>query len=169
MEKIIDITFDEADLAKPIDLKTIAKKNYTSFEELNDDFDWYIHNLLVQHRSNKNVTKAAKELKQMLHTEIENILLCYQCYRSVYNHPELPITQICEPPRMLLWVDCAEYSLYPAKLIRLENNDHATIRYFGDWTTATVSLEKCFMFSEEIPENSHGAGTGPTFLLAKKV
>lgn len=169
MDPIKDLTLDDVDLAKPIDLKTIAKKSYTSFNELREDFNWYTHNLLVKHRSNRSVTRAVKELKGILDGEINNIILCYQCYRSTYYHPEQPITTICNPPHMLVWVDCAEYSYWPGKLIQCENNEKATVRFFGDWSIATVSIKNCFMFTEEIPVNSHGTATGPTFQLAKHV
>lgn len=160
--------FEGATFAKPIDMKAIVKKSYDSFKELCEDFSWFTHNCLTKY-SNQKILKAAVQLPKTVDDEIYNLLLCEQCYANAYHHPDRSFTMLCNPPHALLWVDCHQFGYWPAKLMRVENDDSVTVRFFGDWTNATVKHELCLMYSEEVAKNKHGAGTGPPFKMALQV
>lgn len=143
----------------PIDLKAISKKTYNSFDDLRKDFEWFIHNCRTIHR-NRDIVKAATNTSKFLENEIRSIILCGQCYEHRYYHPEDGLSMLCDPPHLLLWVDCEQYCYWPAKLMRCEGNDNVMVQYFGDSTISTVASKNCLMFSNTIPKNAHGIGSG---------
>lgn len=143
----------------PIDLKGIVKKTYYSIDDLCADFDWFIHNCLIKHRSDRTIVKAANDIPTIIKGEIKKIVSCRQCYENAYNSDE-SMSMLCAPPHLLLWVDCGRYGYWPAKLMHFEDEDHLTVRYFGDLTESTVKSTSCLMISRVIPENNHGTGAG---------
>lgn len=159
LDPIKHLTF-VSNVAKSIDLKTISKKTYESFDELRNDFAWFIRNCLSINRNERDVVKAANSAWQILNDQIQELNLCVQCYKHSYENPNESITMVCDPPHRLLWVDSGRYGYWPAKMLRSEADDQLTVRYFGDQTTSKVSSDLCLMYSEAIPENAHGSGSG---------
>lgn len=166
---ILDLKFKAATVVKSIDMNSIIKKNYSSFDELREDFAWLAHNCLAIHPSNEKVVKAAKSLVDLLEAEIYNLALCRQCYKNAYEHPENSFTMLCDHPHLLLWVNCGKYGFWPSKLMRCEDDGTVTVRYFGDYTNATINSTECLLFSEKTPVNGYKSAPNVTFDLALQV
>lgn len=115
------------------------------------------------------IGKAASLLPKLLEKELNKLLLCEKCYQNENIPGNESITMLCNPPHLLLWVNCGEYGYWPAKLIRYKSKEDVTVRYFGDWSIDTVYAENCKMFSKQSPVNEHGPGAGTPFQLALKV
>lgn len=159
LEPIKDLTFP-SNVTKPVDLKSITKKNYKAFDDLCSDFAWFIHNCLTINRNDRDVPKAANAAIEILNRQIRELKLCDQCYQISYVRPNEPMTTVCDPPHRLLWVNCAKYGYWPAKMLRFEDDGQLTVRFFGDKTISTVSPDECLMYSVNIPENDFGSGAG---------
>lgn len=147
----------------------MVKKTYTSFAELREDFSWFIHNCLTvtAGKIKKDAEKGAKRLLNLIDDEIYNLLLCSKCYENAYKRPDESVA--CDPPHILLWVDCKVYGYWPAKLMRCVDDHNVTVRYFGDYSNDTIDAGNCLMFSNTAPKNEHGPAKGSSFELAMKV
>lgn len=172
---IKDITFTNKDgLCNPIDLKKVVEKTYKSFVDLRSDIGWFAHNLRVIYsnlntKTSKNIIKAANKIVEAINQEITNLLLCSECYEKAYNEPDNSFLIPCKKPHILLWVDCSNYGYWPAKLMKYNDENKVFVRFFGDYTHLNVLSSKCFIFSNEIPKNEHGATRDEVFKLALDV
>lgn len=149
-------------------MNTIVHKNYVSFDDLRRDFEWLSHNCLAIHQNNKDIVSAAKCLVKMFEEEVYNLTLCRNCYENAYNNPENSFPLTCNPPHLLLWVNCGAYGYWPSKLMKCDN-DGVTVRYFGDYTNSTVSPTECIIFTEEKPDSGQIVDSNPSFDLALRV
>lgn len=158
---IKDVTFTNNDgLCNPIDLKKIGEKTYKSFVDLRSDIGWFAHNMRViysnmNNKTSKNIIRAANKIVEAINQEIMNLLLCSECYERAYNEPDNSFLIPCKEPHILLWVDCSNYGFWPAKLMKYNDENEVTVRFFGDYTHSKVSSSKCFIFLTGIPGNVH--------------
>lgn len=113
--------------------------------------------------------KTAKELVEAVDQEIKNLLLCSECYENAYKNPVDSLLVPCKIPHILIWVNCGDYGFWPAKLMKYNDEDMVNVRFFGDYTNGCIPSSKCFMYSENMPENEHGPAHGETFELALQV
>lgn len=152
-----------------MDMSKISQKTYKSFDSLKEDFNWYAHNCASVHRSNNKIVAAAKQLRTLVEAEIYNLLLCHECYKNAVIQPGVSMTTPCDPPHLPLWVDCIEYGFWPAKLMRWEENQMVTVRFFGDHTNSTVNSTRCYTFTKNVPRHEQGPSKGTAWNLALQV
>lgn len=117
----------------------------------------------------KTIQKIAKELFEAVNQEIENLLLCPECYENAYKDPVGSFIVPCKKPHIVIWVNCNDYGFSPAKLMKQNEEGDVNVRFFGDYTNAAIPSSNCLMYSENMPENEHGAAHGETFELALQV
>lgn len=171
MNSLVDIAFTSSEVPNPIDFKEMVKKTYVSFQELMEDVGWFVHHCLTKYSGSRSIVTAAKSLKNLFEVEIYNLCLCSQCYLHANEYGEDSFPVLCDPPHLLLWVDCKKYGFWPAKLMRLEedNIDNVTVRYFGEYTNSTINVADCLLYSEDIPGNDFGNSVDSAFRLARSV
>lgn len=156
------------DIVNPIDLHEIVLKNYNNFVELRSDFAWFSHNCLIKFSKRHIIAKAAKKIKALLEQEIQNLLLCSECYKNAYDHPDDCIIWPCTKPHILVWANCDDYGFWPAKVMNCDGQN-ICVRFFGDYTSERLESSRCYILSEEIPQNQHGPASGSSFELALHV
>lgn len=163
------------EIVNPIDLVKITKKDYKNFTELRTDIAWFAHNCITkysnrQSNSAKDIVKAAKKIVGGIEQEIQNLILCPECYKNAFIDPENSFMVPCQVPHILLWTNCDQYGYWPAKLMKYDDNNMVFVRFFGDYTNACIASSNCFIFSREIPENKYSSCVrGGSFELALRV
>lgn len=158
----------------PIDFTQINGKQYQTFAELRSDISWFAHHLKTKTSNSElnkeSLVRRANKLTSKVEREIVDLLACNECYERSQDNPVDGFVMPCTKPHILIWSDCTNYGLWPAKLMKLFNNgEKAYVRYFGDHTYAVVPSSKCFIYSEKAPENKHGSAEGETYDLALEV
>lgn len=85
--------------------------------------------------------------------EIQNLLLCSECYENAYKSPMDSFVIPCTLPHILLWVDFPNLGFWPAKLMKYNEEKMVSVRFFEDHTNACLSSSNCYILSEVLPED----------------
>lgn len=144
----------------------MAVKEYETVKQFMDDISWFEHNCRTKYSSSRDINKAAISIRKMVQDELYNLALCNQCYQNANDFPDDSMARLCEPPHLPIWVDCKEYGIWPAKLMLMNDNGKVTVRYFGEYKNYDQNPTDCYLYSKEVPVNSHGAPTDAVFKLA---
>lgn len=126
-------------------------KEYRSFFQLRNDFEWLVHNCNVMYGDENKITESAKSLMQSVDEEINSITTCYQCYEMAFTNPNQSFVMPCTPLHPLIWSKPSNMNIYwPAKCMYLKEGV-AHVRYFGDHCTEDVPVAHCYLFSKKTP------------------
>lgn len=153
------------DIVKNHTLQQLATKSYETVREFLDDISWFVHNCCTKYSSCRDIVKAATSIRKIIEDELYNLMLCKQCYQNAHDFPNESMTKLCNPPHLPLWVDCKEYGIWPGKFMAMKNNK-VTVRFFGEYKNYDQEVTDCYLFSKEMPVNSHGVPTDTAFKLA---
>ncbi len=130
-----------------IDVKNIKDntKNqfYDSLQQFENDFQHFIHNLMVLR------TKDLNLLKEAFDKELKELKLCLNCYKysriDSYEEPNDWFTFVCEPPHQLVYAKQDRWPYWPSKVMAIQNNGHKYIvQYFEPkkFTRSIVTKER---------------------------
>lgn len=159
------MTFPKKNSAKhPIVFRQMMDKNYQKMSEFFTDIEWFAYNCVLQ---SPTVQSAASKLVKYVLEDMNSISTCAECYNNAYTEGESSFVIPCQKPHLLVWADAEDYGFWPAKVMKI-NRDTINLRFFGDHTTENLSLNSCFLYSEERPDDSK-VSTLDTYPLALKV
>lgn len=100
--------------------------------------------------------------------EIDDIRNCGDCYFN-RDQPNA-VVMVCSKPHLILWVKYGEYPWWPAKLMKVDKGDSPLdVRFFGDFSSGSVSYTDCYLYSHEDPNIWCGDTKKERFFEAIKV
>lgn len=167
MEPIKNLTFNT--LPKSISFEKFSNETYHSLHELREDFEWFIHFCFSMHKTDSRIIKAANHISEVFENHMSDITKCVQCYENACNDPFGSFAEMCDPPHLLIWVNCGKLGYLPAKVLHCdEKRDEVTVRFSDERKIYVVPFNACLMFSMEIPDNGHAHEEKP-FDFAMKV
>ncbi|XP_055308092.1 zinc finger MYND domain-containing protein 11-like [Sitodiplosis mosellana] len=122
VEPITGIEFPE-NIVNSINMKQIAEKDYKSVVDLRNDIEWFAHHIRSKVANSKpsvqkQIVNAAKWLVSQFYQELNNLLLCNECYENAYKSPDVSATMPCTPPHLLLWTQAEGWGCWPAKMLK---------------------------------------------------
>lgn len=140
-------------VTKHIDLTTlqnsIAEQKYSTTEAFLADVSWMLHNATIYPLNNK-LLSIAKGLIKICKQEINEIEACNECYFNA-NTSKTWFTEVCTKPHLLVWAKLKGFPYWPAKLMSVNVNQLADVRFFGDHDRAWVPIKECFLFCDKDP------------------
>ncbi|XP_065093180.1 MYND-type zinc finger-containing chromatin reader ZMYND8 isoform X2 [Ochlerotatus camptorhynchus] len=136
-----------------IDLTTlqnnVTDQKYNSTEAFQADISWIVHNATIYPVNNK-LLAIAKGLMKICKQEINEIEACNECYFNA-NTSKTWFTEVCSKPHLLVWAKLKGFPFWPAKLMSVNVNQLADVRFFGDHDRAWVPIKECFLFCDKDP------------------
>ncbi|XP_062559260.1 MYND-type zinc finger-containing chromatin reader Zmynd8-like isoform X2 [Armigeres subalbatus] len=140
-------------VTKHVDLTTlqtnIAEQKYLTTEAFQADVSWMVHNATIYPLNNK-LLSIAKGLMKICKQEINEIEACNECYFNA-NTSKTWFTEVCTKPHLLVWAKLKGFPYWPAKLMSVNVNQLADVRFFGDHDRAWVPIKECFLFCDRDP------------------
>lgn len=92
-----------------------------------------------------------KELIRLAKNEIGFMRQCTECYANRFIYSNW-FTMVCNVPHCIAWTRIDGYSFWPVKVISVNSLDKVHVRFFGDHSFANVSARRCFLYSNESPD-----------------
>lgn len=127
---------------------------------MKSDVEWLAHNLKTKETKPKlkkdQAEKIAQEIVKALDQEIKNAMACQECYENAFNNPAGSMSMTCvATPHLLVWANAESWEYLPAKIMKYNDHDGdiVDVRFFGDYTNASIPLTDCYLFSKEVPIN----------------
>nr|XP_029733945.1 protein kinase C-binding protein 1 isoform X2 [Aedes albopictus] len=140
-------------VTKHIDLTTlqnnIVEHKYQTTEAFQADVNWILHNASI-YPLNSKLLSIAKSLMKICKQEINEIEACNECYFNA-NTCKTWFTEVCSKPHLLVWAKLKGFPYWPAKLMSVNVNQLADVRFFGDHDRAWVPIKECFLFCDKDP------------------
>lgn len=99
---------------------------------------------------NNKLLAIAKGLMKICKQEINEIEACNECYFNA-NTSKTWFTEVCSKPHLLVWAKLKGFPFWPAKLMSVNVNQLADVRFFGDHDRAWVPTKECFLFCDKDP------------------
>lgn len=99
---------------------------------------------------NSKLLSIAKGLMKICKQEINEIEACNECYFNA-NTCKTWFTEVCSKPHLLVWAKLKGFPYWPAKLMSVNVNQLADVRFFGDHDRAWVPIKECFLFCDKDP------------------
>lgn len=170
-----DIKFNRnSKVQKKVDISKIKKKaeehKYKTYADLRDDFSTFIGNILATSQS-ASVEDAASKLLQLVDDEIASITTCNSCYQLAFKHRKTSFTMVCPEPHLLIWAKPPEYNYWPAKLMKICQDDEqkVNVRFFGDHTVYDLPVSDCLLYSATNPDAIDDKSLNDGYDMAVKV
>lgn len=143
----------DAYVTKHIDLTTLQKnvveQKYQTTDAFQADVNWILHNASI-YPLNSKLLSIAKGLMKICKQEINEIEACNECYFNA-NTCKTWFTEVCSKPHLLVWAKLKGFPFWPAKLMSVNVNQLADVRFFGDHDRAWVPIKDCFLFCDKDP------------------
>ncbi|XP_050079310.1 protein kinase C-binding protein 1 [Anopheles maculipalpis] len=120
---------------------------YKSPEAFMDDVGWIVHNMSI-YPDNLNILKKARLLHKRAKQEMDEMDPCYECYKNDNTLAEDRFREPCSKPHLLVWAKMKGYPYWPGKLMAINANNQAFVRYFGTHDRSWISVKECYLFSQ---------------------
>ncbi|XP_051971317.1 zinc finger MYND domain-containing protein 11-like isoform X2 [Xyrauchen texanus] len=118
----------------PLDVEkiqeNISEGKYKSFEEFRADAQLIVHNTAILHGVNSDQTEIARLLYNDTCHELNELLLCRNCFYLSNARPENWFCFACNPNHELVWARMKGFGYWPAKVMQREGNQ-VDVRFFG--------------------------------------
>ncbi|XP_055640789.1 MYND-type zinc finger-containing chromatin reader Zmynd8 isoform X2 [Toxorhynchites rutilus septentrionalis] len=129
--------------------KNVSDQRYQTTDGFQADVSWILHNAAIYPNNNK-LLPVAKSLLKICKQEMNEIEACNECYFNA-NTSQTWFIEVCAKPHLLVWAKLKGFPFWPAKLMSVNNNQLADVRFFGDHDRAWVPIKECFLFCEKDP------------------
>lgn len=107
-------------------------------------------------KSNTQTMKlAAKNLHRFVDDKLELLKSCSDCFANLRDEGVKSFSLSCSKPHIILWAFAPGFGYWPAKCLSTDKESStANVRYFGDYTYATLPESKCYLYSENRPKST---------------
>ena len=135
----------------PMDIQSmernIRRKQYGSTEAMLADCKWILHNCIIFNSSASKLTSIAKNIVKVCKHEMQEIENCPDCYLNAHIKKETWFTEACRFPHPLVWAKLKGFPYWPGKIMRVNSENNADIRFFGAHDRAWIGLKDVFLYS----------------------
>uniref|UniRef100_A0AAY5E7K7 PWWP domain-containing protein n=1 Tax=Electrophorus electricus TaxID=8005 RepID=A0AAY5E7K7_ELEEL len=115
----------------PLDVDNIQEvREYKSFEEFKADAQLIVHNTAILHGAHSDQTEIAKLLYNDTCHELNELLLCRNCFHLSNARPDNWFCYPCVPSHELVWARMKGFGYWPAKVMQREGSQ-VDVRFFG--------------------------------------
>uniref|UniRef100_A0A4W4GDZ7 Zinc finger, MYND-type containing 11 n=1 Tax=Electrophorus electricus TaxID=8005 RepID=A0A4W4GDZ7_ELEEL len=118
----------------PLDVDNIQENisdgKYKSFEEFKADAQLIVHNTAILHGAHSDQTEIAKLLYNDTCHELNELLLCRNCFHLSNARPDNWFCYPCVPSHELVWARMKGFGYWPAKVMQREGSQ-VDVRFFG--------------------------------------
>ena len=139
----------------PMDIQSmernIRRKQYGSTEAMLADCKWILHNCIIFNSPASKLTNIAKNIVKVCKHEMQEIENCPDCYLNAHIKKDTWFTEACRFPHCLVWAKLKGFPYWPGKIMRVNSENNADIRFFGAHDRAWIGLKDVFLFSEKPP------------------
>jgi len=139
----------------PMDLtsmeRNIRRKQYGSTEAMLADCKWILHNCIIFNSPSSRLTNIAKSLVKVCKHEMQEVENCPDCYLNAHIKKDSWFTEACRFPHPLVWAKLKGFPYWPGKVMRVNSENTADVRFFGAHDRAWISLKDVYLFSEDPP------------------
>lgn len=131
----------------------MKQKTYETVQQFEDDIKCFRHNCCIIYADDNGVHAPLKRLIAFVKKQIEDILVCGECYENECKFGEKSLAMACSQPHLLVWSLQQIGSYLPAKVmaVNVEQNE-ATVRFFHDKLREFMSVSSSFLYSKEYPK-----------------
>lgn len=125
---------------QPMDLTKMENKTknrkYRYLEQFQADAQTIFHNVSVCYGEGDMVNLASVMIRDCKY-DLDEIRQCKDCYHFSNAKPRDWFCQPCRPPHDLVYAKQKGFSFWPAKVIKI-TNDNFDVRFFGGWHQRAV-------------------------------
>lgn len=127
---------------RAMDLNTMEQfvqdRRYRCMEELVADAHNIVHNVFLMYGEEHGMTELAIIMIKDCKYDIEEIRQCWNCYYMSNSKPSNWFCQPCNPPHKLVYAKLKGFSYWPAKVIRISEDEKYDVRFFGGYHQRAV-------------------------------
>ncbi|KFB38063.1 AGAP002983-PA-like protein [Anopheles sinensis] len=76
---------------------------------------------------------------------------CRECFMNLYKKQATWFKEACTKPHLLVWAKLKGFPHWPGKVMSVNGNNQADVRFFGEHDRAWVAAKDCYLFSKETP------------------
>ncbi|XP_023931028.1 zinc finger MYND domain-containing protein 11 [Lingula anatina] len=121
-------------LYSPMDLSRMEDKvqqqDYNFVEEFQADAENVLHNVVLCYGEYHGMSDLARIMVKDCIYDLEEVKRCSDCYKMSNLKPKDWFCRPCNPPHDIVWAKQKGYSYWPAKVIRVVDNNY-DVRFFG--------------------------------------
>ncbi|XP_028826114.1 zinc finger MYND domain-containing protein 11 isoform X1 [Denticeps clupeoides] len=110
--------------------ENITQGNYKNFEEFKADAQLIVHNTAILYGGHSDQAEIAKLLYNDTCHELNELLLCKNCFYLSNARPDNWFCYPCTPTHELVWARMKGFGYWPAKVLQREGNQ-VDVRFFG--------------------------------------
>lgn len=127
---------------RPMDLNTMEQyvqhQKYRCVEELVADAHNIVHNVFLMYGEEHGMTELATIMIKDCKYDIDEIRQCWNCYFMSNSKPSNWFCRPCNPPHKLVYAKLKGFSYWPAKVIRISEDEKYDVRFFGGYHQRAV-------------------------------
>ena len=139
----------------PMDIQSmernIRRKQYGSTEAMLADCKWILHNCIIFNSTASKLTTIAKNIVKVCKHEMQEIENCPDCYLNAHIKKDTWFTEACRFPHCLVWAKLKGFPFWPGKIMRVNSENNADIRFFGAHDRAWIALKDVYLYSSKPP------------------
>ena len=139
----------------PMDIQSmernIRRKQYGSTEAMLADCKWILHNCIIFNSTASKLTTIAKNIVKVCKHEMQEIENCPDCYLNAHIKKDTWFTEACRFPHCLVWAKLKGFPFWPGKIMRVNSENMADIRFFGAHDRAWIALKDVYLYSAKPP------------------
>jgi len=140
----------------PMDMQSmernIRRKQYGSTEAMLADCKWILHNCIIFNSPSSKLTSIAKNIVKVCKHEMQEVENCPDCYLNAHIKKDTWFTEACRFPHPLVWAKLKGFPFWPGKIMRVNSENNADIRFFGAHDRAWIPLKDVYLFSDKPPQ-----------------
>uniref|UniRef100_A0A3P8RVF4 Zinc finger, MYND-type containing 11 n=1 Tax=Amphiprion percula TaxID=161767 RepID=A0A3P8RVF4_AMPPE len=110
--------------------ENLSEGKYKSFEEFKADTQLIVHNTAILYGVHSDQTEIARLLFSDTCHELNELLLCKNCFYLSNARPDNWFCYPCSPSHDLVWAKMKGFGYWPAKVLQREDNQ-VDVRFFG--------------------------------------
>uniref|UniRef100_A0A3Q2C811 Zinc finger, MYND-type containing 11 n=1 Tax=Cyprinodon variegatus TaxID=28743 RepID=A0A3Q2C811_CYPVA len=110
--------------------ENLTEGKYRSFEEFKADAQMIVHNTAILYGVHSDQAEIARLLFSDTCHELNELLLCKNCFYLSNARPENWFCYPCTPSHDLVWAKMKGFGYWPAKVLQREDNQ-VDVRFFG--------------------------------------
>ncbi|XP_007233705.3 zinc finger MYND domain-containing protein 11 isoform X5 [Astyanax mexicanus] len=110
--------------------ENISEGKYKNFEEFKADAQLIVHNTAILHGAHSDQTEIARLLYNDTCHELNELLLCRNCFHLSNARPDNWFCYPCSPNHELVWARMKGFGYWPAKVMQREGTQ-VDVRFFG--------------------------------------